>query len=299
MSLAIRFHGERRNRLRESPLWDHREGQLYWVDSVAPAICSSDAGGGDLREWPMPAAVGSIGLATAGLVVALADGFYRFDPGTGATACIVRPDLGDHPVRFNDGKADRQGRFLAGTMGHGVSHGRAGRLLRLDTNGTAALVEDGFALANSLCFSPDGATMYFADSLQGQVWAYDYDTAAGVPSNRRTLIETAPLGSAPDGATVDAEGCLWIALVQAQKLLRVSPGGSPLAEIATPMPFPACPAFGGAGLTTLYVTSIADSGGSLKSDNPEAGRTTAITGLPAPGLPEAVCPLPPASEPAP
>jgi len=79
-------------------------------------------------------------------------------------------------------------------------------------------------------------------------------------------------------------------MVQAQKLLRVSPAGERLAEIATPMPFPACPAFGGADLATLYVTAIGRSG-ALASDHPDAGRTIAITGLPAPGLPEAVCKL--------
>ena len=288
MSPAIRFHGERRNRLGESPLWDHRVGRLYWADSIAPAICSSDAGGGDLREWLLPMAVGSIALAETGLVAALADGFYRFDPASGSCECIVRPDLGEIPVRFNDGKADRQGRFLSGTMRHDAAGGQAGRLFRLDRDGTVALLESDFALANALCFSPDGATLYFADSHEGLVRAYDYDIASGTPSNRRTLIETRSLGSVPDGATVDAEGCLWIAMVQAQKLIRVTPGGEVVGEITTPMPFPACPAFGGANLATMYVTSIGSSG-SLSSDHPDAGRTVAITGLPCGGIAEAVC----------
>lgn len=290
MTPAIHFHGTRRNRLGESPLWDHRSGRLYWVDSIAPAICSSDADGGDLREWETPLAVGSIALAEHGLIAALADGFYRFDPRDGSCECIVRPDLGEPPVRFNDGKADRQGRFLSGTMRPDAAGSTAARLFRLDPGGTAKLLESGYALTNSICFSPDGATLYFADSHEGLVRAYDYDSATGTPSNRRTLIETRALGSVPDGATVDAEGCVWIAMVQAQKLLRVSPMGEPLGEIATPMPYPACPAFGGPDLATLYVTAIGRSG-SLTSDHPDAGRTIAITGLPAPGLPEAICKL--------
>lgn len=290
MTPVIRYHGQRRNRLGESPLWDHREGRLFWVDSIAPAICSSDGEGGDIHEWATPQAVGSIALAREGLLVALADGFYRFDPAEGSCECIVRPDLGDPPVRFNDGKADRQGRFISGTMRPDAAESTAARLFRLDPDGRAVQIEGGYALTNSICFSPDGATLYFSDSHEGLVRAYDYDTATGTPSNRRTLIETRPLGSVPDGATVDADGCLWIAMVQAQKLLRVSPAGEPLAEIETPMPFPACPAFGGAGLATLYVTAIGSSG-SLTTDHPDAGRTIAITGLPAPGLPEAVCEL--------
>lgn len=290
MTPTIRFHGDRRNRLGESPLWDHRTSRLYWVDSIAPMICSSDAHGGHLCEWEMPLAVGSIALAERGLVAALADGFYAFDPRDGSCECIVRPDLGEPPVRFNDGKADRQGRFVSGTMRHDAAGSTAARLFRLDPDGSVTLLESGYALTNSICFSPDGGTMYFADSHEGLVRAYGYDISTGKPSNRRTLIETRALGSVPDGATVDAEGCLWIAMVQAQKLLRVSPAGEPLAEIATPMPYPACPAFGGTDLSTLYVTAIGSSG-SLVSDHPDAGRTIAITGLPAQGLPEAICRL--------
>ena len=288
MTSAIRLNGTRRNQLGESPLWDHRTDRLYWVDSTAATICSSDAAGDDLREWLAPLAVGSIALAAGGLIAALADGFYRFDPRQASFVCIVRPDLGPVPVRFNDGKADRQGRFLAGTMRPDTRPGTAARLFRLDPDGTATCLESGFGLTNAICFSPDGGTLYFADSHEGLVRAYDYDRATGTPSNRRTLIATLPHGSVPDGATVDAEGCLWIAMVQAQKLLRVSPAGQVLAELPVPVPYPSCPAFGGPDLATLYVTTIGQ-GISLTTDDPDAGRMMAIGGLTAPGLPEAVC----------
>jgi len=117
------------------------------------------------------------------------------------------------------------------------------------------------------------------------VRAWDY-SPEGTLANARVLVDTRSEGSGPDGATVDAEGCLWVALVLAAKLARYAPDGRLLTTIPLPAPYPTCPSFGGAALDTLYVTSIRDSGNTLRSDDPAAGALVAVHGLGVRGLPE-------------
>lgn len=272
--------------LGESPLWDHRANRLWWVDSVQRRLWSSDAEGRKEAEWAFDQPVGSVGLADDGLIVALADGFYRFDPATGATDVIALPEM-EAGTRLNDGKADRRGRFLAASMRMGQDGGQ-GSLFRLDADGQCTRIEHDVVIGNALCFSSDGDTLYFADSMDGLLRRYRYDPETGAIADRRTLVDCREQGSGPDGATVDAEGRIWVALVLAQAIACYAPDGRLLRTIPMPLPYPSCPAFGGEALDTLYVTSIANSGHQLVADHPDAGRITAIRGLDAVGLPEGV-----------
>lgn len=287
----ITLYGAHRNKLGESPVWDTRTNRLYWIDSVSKQIFAGDEQGAVLQSWDAPTTVGSVALCDDGLLVALQDGFFLLETATGALHEICRPEQGNEKVRFNDGKADRQGRFLSGTMRHGDVEGAPGKLYRLEGR-EAVEIDSGIMLANSLCFSPDGSVMYFADSLQGCIWAYDYTADGPIAATRRTLIETAPHGSAPDGATVDAEGFLWVAFVQSDEIVRISPEGEIVEKIASPVPYPSCPAFGGEAMKTLFVTSLWDTGGMFRTDHKHGGRMLAITGLACGGIPEAVCPNP-------
>ena len=291
MTAEIIFYGTHRNKLGESPVWDTRMERLYWVDSISKKIFAGDEQGAGLMSWDVPATVGSIALCEDGLLVALQDGFYLLNTQTGHLNEISCPEKGNQDVRFNDGKADRQGRFLAGTMRQNDVEGAPGKLYRLDGQQSCE-IDSGIMLANSLCFSPDGSIMYFADSLQGRIWAYDYKTDGPISKTRRTLIETTPLGSAPDGATVDAEGFLWVAFVQSHEIVRVSPEGEVVARIPSPVPFPSCPAFGGVDMRTLFITSLWDTGGLIRTDHEHGGRMLAIKGIPCGGLAEVVCPNP-------
>ncbi len=221
----------------------------------------------------------------------LEDGFYWLDTANGNFRTISRPEEGSEEVRFNDGKADRQGRFLSGTMRHGSVEGAPGKLYRLEGE-HACEIDCGIMLSNSLCFSPDGAMMYFADSLQGRIWAYDYAADGPIAVTKRTLIETTQHGSAPDGATVDAEGFLWVAFVQSDEIVRISPEGKIVEKVVSPVPYPSCPAFGGTDMQTLFVTSLWDTGGMFRTDHEHGGRMLAITGLACGGIPETVCPNP-------
>ncbi|MGL4289940.1 MAG: SMP-30/gluconolactonase/LRE family protein [Phreatobacter sp.] len=277
--------------LGESPLWDPDLSTLFFVDTIGSVVRSFHPGSGVERSWPTPSWVGSIGLGRPGhLILALRDGFHGLELASGAIAPLWRPEPGDERVRFNDGKMDRSGRFLCGSMG--LHAEPLGSLYRLRADGGADRLMEGIRIANTLCFSPAGDVMYFADSLSREILAFDYDVSGDRVGPPRVLIDTAALGSGPDGATVDAEGFLWVALVQTGQLARISPRGSVDRLIDLPLDLPSCPAFGGADLDILYLTSIKDSGtGRAVSRHPDGGSVLAIEGLGVRGLPEArLCP---------
>lgn len=275
-----------RDRLGECPLWDGRDNCLFWIDSKAPVVRRLHPASGGHTEWTLPSDVGSIALTESGrILLALANGFHLLDTRTGAIRAVAQVTHTAGDIRMNDGRTDRQGRFVAGSLVMG-RHDRDGAFYRLDTDGTVSELVPGIALANSTCFSPDGRTLYFSDSMSDEVRAADYDAASGAVSAVRTLMNTRSEGSAPDGATVDAEGCLWVALVQAGKLGRYAPDGQLMQLLDVPTPFPSCPCFGGPELDVLYVTSLSNTGFLMKTNHPDGGALFAFEGLGVHGLPE-------------
>jgi sugar lactone lactonase YvrE len=196
-------------------------------------------------------------------------------------------------MRFNDGRCDRQGRLRAGTMVADMGlAARAGRLYALEREGLREL-QDGFITPNGMAFSPDGRIMYLSDSHPQvrTVWACDYDTATGTPGPRRLFTDFAGIPGRPDGAAVDADGCYWVCGNDAGLVHRFTPDGRLDRSLAVPVKKPAMCAFGGAGLDTLFVTSIRPEGIAL-ADQPLAGGIFALRpGVP--GLPEPTCSIVP------
>ncbi len=284
MSVRHEIVGHTRDRLGECPLWDARDQSLYWVDSRARLVRRLSQG--RYRQWSTPSDVGSIALTRSGrLLLALEDGFHLMDLDSGASRPVAEVRHRGPSMRMNDGRTDRQGRFVAGSMVMGRSD-PDGAYYRLDRDGRATELFGGIALANCTCFSPDGRTLYLADSLSDTVSALDYDPETGATGPRRALFGTRLHGSAPDGATVDAEGCLWVALVQAGKIGRFRPDGTLLLLLDVPTPYPTCPTFGGPELDILYVTSIRDTGHRLRTDHPNGGALVAFHDLGVCGLAE-------------
>ena len=239
--------------LGESPVWDERAACLYWVDIRRPAIRRLDPASGAVQTWPMPALVGSIALVEDGrLLVALPQQLALFDPHTAALQDFALPPPMPPDHRFNDGRCDRQGRFWVGSMNN-ITRAPEGVLYCLDGPSLRA-VRSGICIPNSLAFSPDGATMYFADSLRHTLYAYDYDGAQGEMGPERVLATTVPPGF-PDGSTVDAEGFLWNAEFNAARLVRYASDGRIDRVLPLPVQRPTSCAFGGAALDVLYVTT--------------------------------------------
>jgi len=252
--LSLTRVGAQRDILGECPLWDEREGALFWVDIRRPALRRFDPASGDVATRPMPDLVGSIALARPGtLLVALAErvAVYDWESDRLDTVAELPVRIADH--RFNDGRCDRQGRFWVGTM-HNVTRAPEGTLYRLDPGGELMPVLDRICIPNSLAWSPDGRTMYFADSLRHAIARHDFDPGTGALGAAQPFVATVP-PAFPDGSTVDAKGFLWNAEFNGGRVVRYTPDGQVDRVVAVPTPRPTSCAFGGADLRTLFITS--------------------------------------------
>jgi sugar lactone lactonase YvrE len=242
--------------LGEGPVWVEREGALYWVDIKGYKVFRYTVESGALKTWSTPYRVCSLApRAAGGFIAGTEDGFSRVD---------LAED------RFIHGKLDRSGRFWAGTMDNDEKEA-TGALYRLDIDSKWQRVDDGYKVTNGPAFSPDGRLMYHNDSARQITYVFDLDEA-GQATNRRTFIQFGEGDGYPDGMTVDAEGCLWIAFWDGWCVRRFSPEGERLAELKLPVARPTSCAFGGSNLDRLFVTS-ASIGLSVedKASQPQAG----------------------------
>ena len=272
--------------LGEGPVWVPEEQVLYWVDILRPALQRWHPASGAYQNWAMPADIGCFALREQGnAVVALRNGFAFLDFGTGHLTPIADPEAEIPSTRFNDGKCDRQGRFWAGTMDEEMPNTR-GALYRMDADGSYQLMKPGIGISNGLGWSPDNQTMYYTDSGQRTIWAYDFDPENGAISNERIFAQT-PQEYVPDGLTVDAEGFVWSAKWDGWKVVRYAPDGSVDLEVQFPVQRPTSCVFGGPELSQLFITtaSVGLSESELQ-EQPQAGSIfmveTHTKGLPEP-----------------
>ena len=284
--MKIERIGTARYDLGESPIWDPVLQALFFIDSPAAVIYRLDPRTGEMDDWPAPGRyLGSMALREGGdAVLAMDSGFHLFDFDSGECRTIAEPEAGMADLRFNDGKVDKQGRFVAGSM-HRDFAVPAGSIYRLDADHGCARLDDGYYCSNGPCWRPDGATFYIGDSMpQGVIYAFDYDTGTGAVSNRRNFY-VSPTGE-PDGATVDSQGYVWSARFGAGCIHRISPDGMLDRVIDLPIEWVASVTFGGPGLDVLYVTSIGYEIANERDPSPESGGLFAIHGLGVTGLPE-------------
>lgn len=246
------------DRLGECPLWDPRAAALWWVDSRAPTLKRFDPATGDVRTLKLRETIGSFAFrARGGMIAALQSGLYALDPETGAHTMIAQPEPHLPENRFNDGRCDRAGRFWAGTMSD-VRRDPTGSLYRFAPDGGWEKMRGDIVIPNSLAWSPDNRTMYFADTFRNRIYAYDFDLASGDIRNERVFADAGAAGGnaiRPDGSCIDAEGCLWNCDYGGWRVVRYRPDGRVDRDIRLPVANPTCCCFGGAQLDTLYVTS--------------------------------------------
>jgi L-arabinonolactonase len=285
-TMTIELAVDCRNQLGEGPVWDVQEQALYWVDIAGRMLQRRQHATGTVQHWTMPERIASFALRrSSGMVLALETGFAFFEPLTEKLRWISRPEVMIRHNRFNDGKCDSSGRFWAGTMDDRAAE-HTGSLYRLDSDLAVHRMGDGIGISNSLAWSPDDSTFYFADTLDGRIYAYDFDAPSGAISRKRPFVSVSGPG-VPDGSAVDSEGYLWNAEWNGWRIVRYAPDGSVDRVIALPVQKPTSCAFGGPDLRTLYVTSAAwDLGQSDLAAQPWAGGVLAIevdvAGLPAP-----------------
>lgn len=270
----------------EGPVWDVREQALYFIDIVGKAVHRYAPDTGQTRSWDAGQVVGSMALReSGGAILALKDGISTLDFDSGAVTPLA-PARHLHPrAQMNDGKVDRRGRFVVGSGDSDIRETRPyGSLYSLDGAGNLRELDRDIAISNGPCWSPDNSTFYFSDSLPYHVYAYDYDIETGDVANRRIFADTRELGGIPDGATVDADGLMWMAICEGAKVVAFRPDGGIERIVEMPVKCPASVMFGGPDLDQLYVTSIDLA--LLGRENDGGGDTFVITGLGARGIAE-------------
>ena len=240
----------------EGPWWGVRERELVWVDMVGPSVHRLDPATGSDTGYGMPEDTGvAVGRQRGGLIVMMGSGVAAMDTTTGTLEWIVHVPGTGGEVRFNDGKCDPMGRFVCGTKS-AIPDVAPGSLYVLDPDLSLRKVFTGLALSNGLAFSEDGATLYLVDSRPRLIRVFDYDTGDGTVTAERSPIEMPPevVGS-PDGMTIDADGCLWVAMHRGGTVRRFTPAGRLDATVQLPVTGSTACAFGGPRLEDLYVTT--------------------------------------------
>ncbi len=267
-----------RNAHGEGVLWSPEHGLLMWTDIHGRRLWTMDPAGGEAEEQPVPGRLCCFaprrGRPWNEIVAAFSDGFALLDVVSGARRDIAafEPDL--ESTRLNDGRTDPAGRLIAGGMDEGPRMEPVSSVWRLDPDLRLTRIIDRVACANSTCFSPDGRTMYFADSPERAIRAYDYDPATGAVGPVRRLAE---VDGIPDGSCVDAEGCIWNAVWEGYRVDRWTPDGRLDRSVEVPVAKPTCCAFGGPGLDTLFITTsrLGETAERLARE-PEAGGLFAV-----------------------
>lgn len=268
--------------LGESPFWHPHEQMLYWVDISGKQILRASADMGTVETWDMPSEPGCIAPASSGgLVIALRDGVFRAQTWGGPLQHLATLDYDPTHMRANDGKCDALGRFWVGTIDETRTQHNAALFCVDARDMTSAGAPQVHCMinpadlpattANGLAWSPDQNTLYWADTPDHTVWAWDHDLAANKLSIQRVFasFKAKPEGwlsdaldannggyrGRPDGAAVDAQGNYWVAMFEGRRVCQFAPDGSLLAEFAVPLQCPTMPCFGGKDLKTLYLTS--------------------------------------------
>lgn len=241
--------------LAEGPLWHPARGVVMWTDIYAGRVWECALGGVPRVIATHHEPIGAIALSRAGTLIGFTPtGLWTLD---GEPALLVGNPEADPALRANDGKPDPVGRFVGGTMGYPEPTPHAGTLWSFD-RGTATPLRRGTTISNGLAWTADGATMYHADTPTGQVLAFPYDLATGQLGAPRVFVEVDPADGQPDGMTIDADGGVWVALWGGGRLHRYAPDGSLTSVVPLPIEHPTCPAFVGADLAVMVVTSATE-----------------------------------------
>jgi sugar lactone lactonase YvrE len=237
--------------LAEGPLWDDASGVLHWVDILAGRLFTLDLVSGDVTHVDTGAPLGAVALTEDGpLLAAREHGFGLLHEGRVEPIGVQFVPDG---LRMNDGGCDPLGRFWAGTLANDGSPG-AGSLYRLESDGEVTTVLEHVTESNGIDWSPDGDLMYFVDSGTQRVDVFDFGVETGEVSNRRPFVSVGP-SEVPDGLTVDASGCVWVAVWGGSQVRRFTPDGHLDAIVELPVANVTNATFGGPDLSTLFITT--------------------------------------------
>ena len=273
--------------LGEGCVWSPLEDLLVWVDITGQAVHRFDhASGQPVSVWRYNESVGNAALrANGGLALGLGNTVTLTDR-VGAIASAIELPGEPETNRANDGAVDPAGRLFQGTMSNTEPGAPVAGLHRVDGDGTARRVLSDVMISNGIGWSPDRSTMYYIDTLTFRVDQFDYDPDTGEIEGRRPFVTFDGSSGGPDGMTVDADGCLWVAMFGGFGVQRFSPEGEQLETVVTPgAPQTTCCCFGGPDLDTLYITTAADSIAGVDTEGESNSGALFAAGVDAVGLP--------------
>lgn len=243
--------------LGEGAVWDHDDQALYFLDIFGRRLHRHDPVAGTTHDWILPGQVGAMALREGGAFLAMPEAFHDLDFATGETRRLGGPVFSDPRITVNDGAADRRGRFVFGGCSAGLDDPQpVGGLYVTGADYSVIELDRGICQSNSHCFTPDGRTLYAADSFVTSIYAYDYDLDTGTVANKRLFANTSELGGCPDGSAVDADGMVWMTIFPAGKIAAFRSDGKLERVIDMPVKLVSSVAWGGTELDKLYVTTI-------------------------------------------
>lgn len=255
MTANLQVVAQDNNLCGEGPIWDNGRSRLIWTDIDGKKVFQLMPRTGAKTVICTGRMVSSIALhKSRGLIFATDAGLRLWNGPTD-----VRTIISEHEGQTlfcNDMIADPRGRLYVGTLYWGPDGmEKPGKLYLIDTRGKAQVVDDNIRLSNGLAFSPDDATLYYADSAARRIYAYDVERKTGVLRKKRAFVEVPETEGLPDGLTVDADGFLWCAQWYGSQIVRYGPDGKVERRIPMPCKQVSSLAFGGDDLKDLYITS--------------------------------------------
>jgi len=277
MSVTADLFIDSKSRLGEGPFWHPARAQFFWFDILEKTLFAADTAGKLAAKWTFPTFPSAAGVVDRDtLVIARAGAIEKLDLASGKTTPLVGIETDLPGNRTNDGRVNKAGGLWIGTMEHEEDL-YSGSVYQY-RNGSLKKLFGDIRVPNSTCFSPDGKTAYFTDTPNKIIMKRPIDPSTGEPSGYWSVFaDTAAQPGAPDGSVVDAEGFLWNARWGGNRVIRYAPDGRVDREVMLPVSQVTCPCFGGADLTTLYITSASKTLSAAQlAKEPHAGSVFAI-----------------------
>jgi D-xylonolactonase len=250
----------------ENPLWHPQERRIYWTDIASGRLFRYDVATKTHEQFYTGDPVGGFTFQEDGSLLLFMDkgAIRHWKDGTLTT---IRESISDElESRFNDVFADPKGRVYCGTM---PTPSRPGRLYRLDTDGSLHIMVEGITCSNGMGLTPDHKQLYYTDSMAYRIYRFDYDIETGDLSNQTIFASNPESEGLPDGMTVDAEGYVWSARWDGNRLVRYAPDGTLVQTIEFPVRKVSSVVFGGDDYTDMYVTTAG--GDEKETDGAQAG----------------------------
>lgn len=271
--------------LGECPRWDEKQQLLYWVDINACRLHRFDPQSGEDTFIQFDEEIGCfVFKKDGGFVLAMRSGFYFMHEWGSKLEAICDPEAELETNRFNDGRCDAAGRFIAGTV-YPPKDRDGANFWVLDTDLKARLLVEGMLTSNGAAFSPDNKIFYFANTPKHAIYRADYNLETGNIGDISVFHQFEQGNGRPDGASIDSEGYYWTALYEGGRIARLNPKGEIVEEIPVPAKCPTMVAFGDADLKTLYITSVGNRPEAELATFPHSGAVFKVR-VDVPGLPE-------------